>query len=402
MTGIRRRSDVLAALPWVVAVAATAAALFACVGAWTAEPRFDPVDMNIPAAGVMLIALTAITFAAVGARVSASVPDNPIGWLLLGIGCCIVATLAGIEAVALRLPFEQWGMWLTEWSSICPFFLMVYILLLFPDGRLESPRRRPALWLAHATAAVVMVQVVVPYTERGGAFTNPIGLRQLDGTVLVGNKLGFFMLPVAFVAACASAVVRFRRADDVQRQQLKWFALAGGTVVGVLLVQNLTWVLSNRLDSMVVGGALLVLVASFALVPVASGIAVLRYRLYDIDRVVSRTLSYVGLTGVVVGVYVAMIALTTALLPTHSQAGVAVSTLTAAAAIAPLRRRVQRLVDLRFNRARVDATVLIDRFASQVRTAMGSDTVGARLADAASQALQPAHLSIWTPGSKRG
>ena len=154
---------------------------------------------------------------------------------------------------------------------------MVYLLLVFPDGMLPSPGWRPAMWLTHLTAAATLVQTITPYTSADKTLTNPIGVRGLGGTVLSDNQLGFILLPFAIVAGVASVVVRFRSSSGDQRQQLKWVALAGAFVAVGYLFQNLTWLLGSSLGAGLAAVGLLVLVACFTAVPIASGLAVLRH-----------------------------------------------------------------------------------------------------------------------------
>ena len=384
---------------WLAAWGVASVALLLCGWAVAAgidaTPRFDPTDLSVPAGVVALLAVCAASFAAVGALIAARI-GNRIGWLLLGIGSCIALTLAGMAGVALEVGWARWGLWVQEWVSLLPFTLMVYLLLLFPTGRLPSARWRPALWFAHLTLTVVLVQPITPYVSAKGGFTNPIGLHALGGSIFSGNQAGFVLLPFATVAAGVSAFARFRRADDVVKQQLKWFALAGSAVVAGYIVQNLAWFSEKWTSRTVAGGGLVVLIVTFAAVPVACGTAILRYRLYDVDRVISRSASYVVLTGIVAALYVAVVAVVTEVLPGSSQLAVASATLVAAAAVNPLRHRVQSAVDRRFNRNHYNAVRLVEEFAAQLRETTSYESVRDRLASVVADALEPAGLSVWS------
>ena len=206
---------------------------------------------------------------------------------------------------------------------------------------------------------------------------------------------GVLLIAATGLAAIGSLAFRYRRARTAERAQLKWLVYAGALIVAAVLAELVTeriigpGAAANNLQNALGSGAV-------ALVPVAIGVAVLRYRLYDIDRVISRTLAYAIVTGLLAGIYAGLVLLATQVLRFSSPVAVAAATLTAAALFSPVRRRVQRRVDRRFNRARYDAETTVAAFAARLKDAVDLDTVRDDLAQVVHTALQPAHVSVWT------
>ena len=275
--------------------------------------------------------------------------------------------------------------------------LLGLLVLLFPDGRLPSSRWR---WLVAAYAAVAALSMAgtVVLTVRaladhrtqvdsGGNLLLLSGHDPAAGWWNVLQDLFFPLLIACWLASIASQALSYRRSSGERRQQLKWL-LAGSaaTLVAlglVALLGSVPWL------SDVIG------VIGFLALPVSIGVAVLRYRLFDIDRIVSRTLAYAIVTGLLVGVYAGLVLLTTEVFGFHTPVAVAASTLAAAALFTPVRRRVQRLVDRRFNRARYDAETTVAAFADRLKDAVNLDAARDDLATTVHQALEPAHLSVW-------
>ena len=334
-------------------------------------------------------------------------PASPIGWLLLGaVGFLVLSGAAGAYAVAdyrLRhggLPLGWVAVLLQPgWApAIALFGLSV---LLFPDGRLPSPRWRWALWAYLAVAGlwiagtlIISAQVIIGHHVRvdsGGnllIIDHPAGSAAWWGAV---QTVFFPLLGACWLASVAGQAVSYRRSSGERRQQLKW--LLGGSsvaVAGGLLVVPF----SNSQDHVlqVIGSAGLIAVLAL---PVSMGVAILRYRLYDIDRLLSRTLGYALVTGLLVGVYAGLVLLATQVLNFSSTWAVAGSTLAAAALFNPVRRRVQRVVDRRFNRARYDADAAVAAFAGRLKDAVDLGTVQAELVAAVGAALEPGHVSVW-------
>jgi hypothetical protein len=346
--------------------------------------------------------LLMIPFAVVGTLVANRQPRNPIGWLLLAIA--LTSTMgqdAGFYAVRAyhidhhSLPLSRLAVFLTQgWASM--LVLLPLPILFFPDARLSRPWR----WTLYAYAALMAVLVGDLTITDWGAFTDHMlridssgELKQL-GTSSGGGG-GFVIVVLGFLGLSLSWVVRqvfrYHHARGDLRQQLKWL-LAGGSfaVIGFFVAITIGNG-SNGAFSVIGKVGFLGLIA----LPISIGIGILRYRLYEIDRLISRTLSYALLTGLLVGVFAGVVLLTTRVLPFSSPVGVAASTLAAAGLFAPLRGRLQRLVDRRFNRARYDAEATVAAFGARLRDAVDVETVLDELVAAAGGSLQPAHVSVW-------
>ena len=346
--------------------------------------------------------LLMIPFGAVGTLVASRQPRNPIGWLLLAIAVTATGGAdAGFYAVRAYdidhhgLPLSRLAVFLTQgWASM--LVLLPLPILFFPDGRVTRPWR----WTLGAYIALMAVLVEHLVVTDWGAFTEHTlridssgELKQL-GTNSSGGP-GFAVVVIGFLAISLSWVVRqvvlYRRSSGDTRQQLKWL-LAGGSfaVFGFFLAMTIGSGSHGVLAAIGKVGFL-----GLIALPISIGIGILRYQLYEIDRLISRTLSYALLTGLLVGVFVGLVLLTTRVLPFSSPVGVAASTLAAAGLFAPLRSRLQRLVDRRFNRARYDAEALVAAFGARLRDAVDPETVLTELAAAAGGSLQPAHVSVW-------
>jgi hypothetical protein len=278
--------------------------------------------------------------------------------------------------------------------------LLVLVFLLFPDGRPPSARWRWVIW---AALAVGMVWVASAFALTVGAIighhlqVDPGGnLTALDnspGNAAWWNAITTTTAVVAaacWLASLGGQILSYRRSSGERRQQLKWL-LTGSAIAGICLGISLTT--GNASGFMHVIG-IIALAGGLAL-PVSIGVAVLRYRLFDIDRVVSRTLAYAIVTGLLVGLYAGLVLLATRVLPLTSGVAVAASTLVAAALFNPLRRRVQLRVDRRFNRARYDADQTVAAFAARLKDTVDLESVRDDLAGVAHQVLEPAHVSIW-------
>ncbi len=358
-----------------------------------------------PSSDGAVIAL-AVAFLAVGFVVAVRLPANPIGWTLLVTGMAAAFTIAaglcvqyGVQRDAGVLPllrvviFAENAFW-----AVSPLVGMT-ALLLFPGGRLSRAGRWALRAYAVASALVVLTQAIPAWYLA----TLP-GLRfDAAGQVIAqhpGGALGFFAsgLPVlAVVPFWLSWVVRlvidFRRSAGDVRQQYKWFT-AGAAITLVGLV-TMTVAESGNNSSAVTG--VVAVIATYAIVafPLGMGLGILRYRLYEIDRLVSRTVAYALVTGLLIGVYAGLVLLATQVLGFASTWAVAASTLAAAALFTPVRRRVQRAVDRRFNRARYDADAAVTAFAGRLQDAVELDTVRADLVTSVANALEPAHLTVW-------
>jgi hypothetical protein len=354
--------------------------------------------------------LGTLAFSVVGAVVAQHQPRNPIGWLFVA--------LAGVEGwstlsygyawysleVAV-LPAATYAAWFTTWASVlAPGFLAICFLL-FPSGRLLSPRWRFATWFSLGLMAPVVARFALvpgPLADFP-AVANPFGVAALEP--LLGLPEDLLYLPLLGCAA-AALVVRLRRARGVERQQLKWFAYSAAMIPTFLLVGGALSAITNSPDDSAVGHAFAFL---FALVlaglPVSAGLAILRYRLYDIDRLISRTLVYGLLTATLVATYLVSVLLFRVLLEPltgGSDLAVAASTLAVAALFRPVRGRIQHVVDRRFYRSRYDATRTVEAFAARLRQEVDLDAVTTDLRLVVRDTVQPAHVSLWLRANGRG
>jgi hypothetical protein len=377
-----------------------ALSVLAVAGSLHKTPTFAAIPVEVPPGAVMLVGLTATSFACVGAVVAFRARGNPIGWLLWVFGLCTALALASIVDASLGWPAARWAEWLDEWISIMPFAGVAYVLMLFPDGRLLSPRWRPGLWLTHLTVVAILLGGFTPYTRgRDYAYNNPVGVsgyrKGTYGVLLNNSNLAWALLLLAIVVGAVSFVVRYRRSSGVQRLQLKWFAFAAGVNATAFSVMCGAYLISTLTSVKHFGVTLVLMVLCVNALPIASGIAILRYRLYDIDRIISRALAYLLVSGVLVGVYVAVVTAATAVVPSHSAVTVAAATLVAAALLEPTRRRAQSLVDRRFNRAGFDAIKTVAAFATRQRDRVDPQRVCDDLAGTVSATLEPATVIVW-------
>jgi hypothetical protein len=341
----------------------------------------------------------AVAFAAAGLVVTLHRPRNPIGWLMLCVGASIMFYVdTGLYDV---LDYR-----LGDHLPLAPVVLVVYhmsepfvgllplIILLFPDGRLPSPRWRLAVggYLALGLADMAVQAQMSVY-----ALTHHRTQVNTSGQLLLSNgSYSVFFAPVgliffaAWLLAVAYQIVRWRRSASESRQQLSWL-MTGGAVALVSFIIGVVIQAHHGIWQTV--GAVFVL--GVAALPAGMGVAILKYRLFEIDRIISRTLAYTIVTGLLVGVYAGLVLLATRVLSLNSPVAVAASTLAAAALFTPVRRRVQRVVDRRFNRVRYDGDRMVEAFAVRLKDAVDLETVRADLVGVVNRALEPAHVSVW-------
>lgn len=332
-----------------------------------------------------------------GAVLAARRPRNPIGWLLLsfGFGFCAYPALVlvthwlGLDATSplwLRLLA-----WVGNWVWLVSHASLIFLLLLIPDGRLPSPRWRPVAWAAVADLGTLCILVAVhDRLELASDAPNPLGVVALPDAVVapfVAVMLGLEAL------AAVSLVVRYHASPTVTRSQLKWVALGGA--VTMLLTLSLS--LGTATGVIPPGVAWARWAEGFIGLPLLGGltVAVLRYRLFEIDRLISRTATYAIVTAVLFAVYTTVAVLPSMLLDVESDLLVAAATLAAAGAFVPVRRRVTDIVDRRFDRARYDATRVAERFGARLRDQLDVDTLTASLRGVVSTTVAPASLSVW-------
>lgn len=351
-----------------------------------------------------------LAYPAVGAMLASRRRSNPIGWFLLGMGTLTAArALAGEYALhelagASRPQSAVWAAWFVGWSLtlIFPGGLLTFLLLLFPGGQPLTPRWWAVGWAAAGLATISVVVTWIdptPVTVDGlPSVPNPTALRgsiRIPATGPFGG--GTWVLGgVCLLLAAASLFVRYRRSAGEERLQLKWFAYVAVLSLGLLAVlvpfAGTSKSASVAFDATIVAGIGLAL-------PVAIGIAILKYRLYAIDRIISRTVSYALVTGAVAGVYLGCIAVLTRVLPFRGSIGIAVAVLAACALFNPLRRRVQAVVDQRFDRARYNAERVVAHFSVQLREEVDLDVLGADLVGVVHHVLAPTHLGLWLSGT---
>jgi PAS domain S-box-containing protein len=357
--------------------------------------------------------IIAISFSTVGAIITPRLPPkNPIGWIFCSIGLiagmrlfvseyAIVTLLAEPRSVPAILPGGEVLAWISSWLWVLHIGLFVFLALLFPDGRLPSSRWRPFAWLVGVVIVTGTVSVALwPETAAGFDLVNhPLGIEVATDTM---NPVETILYALGLVAA-ASPLVRLRRSMGVERQQLKWFAYA----VAVLATSAiLAYVVSESVRVVWLGWASFMLViASVVGLPVAVGIAILRYRLYNIDLLLNRTLVYGALTAVLAAVYFGSIVLFQALFRAftgqESQVAVVVSTLAIAALFTPLRLRIQSFIDRRFYRRKYDARKTLEAFSAKLRIETDLDALSSELIDVIRETMQPTRVSLWLKAPER-
>ena len=355
-----------------------------------------------------------VGFAAMGAVVARQQPRNPIGWTMLAVaGLLVLSNDASLYSV---FDYRQHGgslplgpVAVIVGPSWAPAILLFSLsIVLFPDGDLPPGRWRwpPAVLLLAGTVWVVgafgiAVDAVVDHSIRIEPSGNLVRLdHPTSGWAWWPQAQTVFFALLGGFGLCwfGSRVPAYRRANGARRQQLKCL-LCGGTIAVVGLALS---VFADPSGGPGQGVAGVLGVIAVLCLPISLGVGVIKYRLYDIDRLISRTLSYAILTGLLVGVFIGIVVLATDVLPFSSPVAVAASTLAAAALFNPLRLRVQRLVDRRFNRARYDAEEIVAAFTMRLRDAVDLDTVRGELLQAVNGAVQPAHASVWIrPPSSR-
>jgi hypothetical protein len=337
----------------------------------------------------------------VGTLLAARRPRNPIGWILLAFYLGALNPASDYAIIDYRLHhghlplgsvavvvLASWPVWLV---------LIAILLWVFPDGQLPQGRWRRVAMVLVAAGALLAVAA----TAGGAAAEAGHAVRIDAGGTLVNNATGAAGLAQGAVAVgvlasllvwLAVQVPRYRRSAGERRQQFKWL-YAGATVFVVSVISAVTVSGgSSGLDLAVSNG---IVPIGFAVLPVCIGVAVLKYRLYDIDRIISRVISYAIVTAVLAGVFTGLVLLASVGLPLKGPVAVAAATLVSAALFNPLRKRVQHAVDRRFNRARYNADLTVAAFASRLKDAVDLDSVREDLAAAVQQALEPAHISVW-------
>ena len=351
--------------------------------------------------------LNAVFFSSVGAIVASRRPENPVGWLLclwaLSESISHFSAQYAIYALLARpdsLPAGQAMAWVSSWLVFIVIGLSVLSILLFPTGRPPSRRWR---WLTWLTVAFVLVGAVSGAFSSGpvdglGPIRNPLGI---EGFSDVSDSIVFNMVALVLVVAAASSVfVRLRRAKGIERQQIKWFAYAAAaSVMGLVLAHIIPDVIEVPLWFERIGRAIFLLL--LPAMPISMGIAILRYRLYDIDLIINRTLVYGSLTLMLALVYFGGVTATQSLFRTltgqeqQPQLAIVVSTLAIAALFNPLRGRIQSFIDRRFYRSKYDAQKTLEAFTSKLRDETDLEALSGDLEGVVRETMQPAYVSLW-------
>ena len=391
--GAQRLAYTLAALAVVLSVPGSVATTWLD---WT-----SPADVPFGLAFALLGVVGALT----GALVASRVPGNSVGWLLLvlglGVGVLLAAGAyaeAGITTSRGPLPAQEVAAWVGDAAGIPLFFGVTgLLLLLFPDGRLPSSRWRWFAWGFTITVAVATISYALLPRKVGALVENPFALsgNAAEVAALVASATDWLALPA--MGGCAAALaIRLRRSRGVERAQLKWFTYSASIAGSGLGLTILTPVPFADI-------AFFLGLMGVVLLPVTAGIAILRYRLYDIDLVIKRTLVYAALTAALVATYLLLVLLFQASLGRvagDSDLAVAASTLTVAALFRPLRSAIQKAVDRRFFRSRYDAARTLESFSSRLRHELDLEQLAADLRDVVQVSMQPAHLSLWMRGTQ--
>ncbi len=362
-------------------------------------------SLNVPTSSALTTALISIVifaFSTVGALVASRRPENSIGWLFCGgafiwslgeftleYGVYTLVTAPG------ALPAGAWAAWFGTWARGTGWFLIVmFLLLLFPTGRLPSPRWRLVLWAAVGYVAFFTLVIwLSPVSQdfRLSSVRNPLGF-DLEIMDLLGGVL-YLTLPLLLLASGAAVIVRFRRSSGEERQQIKWFAYAVAVMVILFTIGH-----SLGLTQVVLVAPLVFAVPLTGL-PIAAGIAILKYRLYEIDLIINRTLVYGTLTAILAALYFGAVVLLqrlfVALTGEESTLAVVASTLVIAALFNPLRRRIQGFIDRRFYRKKYNAARTLQAFSAKLRDETDLEALSDDLVGVVRETMQPAHVSLW-------
>jgi hypothetical protein len=377
---------------WVLAILGLAA------GSWLEvllrrAGRGDPLDTAVAPT------VATVTAATVGAVLAGRRPRHPVGWLLLACGLSWSAAGVaggyapyGLQARPGALPAAAWVAMYYPATALVGLILLGFVLLLTPTGSPPSPGWRWWAWLmAGALAVLLLVMPLAPRPpeERYRGVDNPFDLRPFDGALLAANRALLAVTVLGVLVGAGSLVVRFRHARGIERQQLRWVVLAAALTGVAMLATGVLVAAGNQVLVGWVGGVCVVLL------PLAVGAAVLRYRLFDLDRIISRTLAYGLLTLLLGGGYALVVLGLGQLLGRESPLVVAAATLAVAALFQPARRRIQQAVDRRFNRRRHDAARIIEGFGARLRDQVDLDTLTTDLLAVVDQTIQPTQASLW-------
>ncbi len=350
------------------------------------------------------VVLWSIPWIGVGAFVVTTRPRNPIGWLFCAVGLLWLSGEVVYDWVLgvtdSSNPFLPYASLYADSYWIPGLGLLLVAVMLFPSGQLPSRGWRPAFVLVVVGLVLALARAALATTVQAGdeglVVDNPIGLDAV-GFVAPGDEAPILLILLASaISALVSFVVRFRRSEGVERQQLKWMSLAVPALVA-------GWVLAGFAEPwpLLANG---LRVVSMTLIPIAAGLAITRFHLYDVDRVISRTTAYALVTGVLLAVYATVVTSLTSLLPASGSSdaadswAVAIATLAAAALFRPVLRVAQGLVDRRFNREQYDAEHAVEAFAREMRNVVEPEHVTGSLLGVVNETVQPSGMALWVRG----
>jgi hypothetical protein len=391
-----RRTRRIAWATWAATLLGTAIGASLLVANRTTAVPVSPIGYN-GFWSFAALTFTGLAFASVGALVASRRPGNAIGWLFCGTGILSGAELLGSQYAIYGLltepgsvPRPELGAWVYEWTGfVAACVTATFVVMLFPDGKLLSRAWRPLPWLSSiGTALGASCLALWPGPLLLSGFVkNPLGIAGAEEAVSTLGVLGIGLVLSGIVLSMASLALRYRRSGLSERQQIKWIAYAAG--VHAVAFAVFTMLLNT-------GPAFVVLVASG--IPITTGIAILRHRLYDIDLLIRRTVTYAATSAAIGVTFVAgIIALQSLLRPLTAGSDVAVtaSTLLSFALFQPIRGRIQDAVNRRFDRARYDAARTLDVLANRMRDEVDIDTLRADLLGAVERTMAPTHASLW-------
>ena len=368
------------------------------------------VKTEAEAFGIATIAFTIglVGYPIVGAMIVFRQPENSIGWLFLGVGLLFAAAALfpayatyGVFVDPGSLPAAVWAAWVSGWLDPLFFLVLCLLLLLFPNGHVPAPRWRLVLWMVAVGVAVSLVDAAVKpgLIRKELPIENPLGIERAQPLFDALDTPVFLYFATCMVLSIAGLVVRYRGSSGDARVQIKWIALSALFLFGSF-VADIALAIAGAPR-----GVIDVLFGlAFASIPIAAGAAILRYRLYDIDRVISKTLAYGALSVILAGIYIGLVLAGQALSSTFtgsSNLAIAASTLAVAAMFLPARSRIQRFVDRRFYRRRYDAQQTLQAFGSRLRQQVELDELSEDLLLAVAETMKPVSASLWLNDSRQ-
>jgi hypothetical protein len=362
------------------------------------------VKTEAEAFGVATIAFAIgfVGYPIVGAMIAFRQPGNWIGWLFIGVGLLFAAAALfpayatyGVFVNPGSLPAAEWAAWVSGWLDPLFFLVLCLLLLLFPNGHVPSPRWGIVLWMVAVGVAVSLADAAVKpgQIRKELPIENPLGIERVQPLFDALDTPVFLYFATCMVLSVAGLVVRYRGSSGDARVQIKWIALSA-----LFLFVSFGADIALAIAGAPRGFIDFLFGLAFASIPIAAGVAILRYRLYDIDRVISKTLAYGVLSVILAGVYTCLVLAGQALSTPFaggSNLAIAVSTLVVAALFLPVRSRVQAFVDRRFNRHRYDAQKTLEAFGARLREQVDLGTLSVDLRTAVDETMQPAHVSVW-------